>query len=151
MTDAFAVSRILCPTDFSPASEAAVRAAATLAARFDAHVDLLHVWAPNVTVMLDAAIVPTPEQIAAHVNQMEKLLADAAKLVGLPAGRVDRHLVQGSVAWRDITEFATEKKCDLIVMSTHGRTGLSHLLLGSVTERVVRAAKVPVLTIPPPV
>jgi universal stress protein A len=150
MTDSFSVTRILCPTDFSPASDAALRAAEGIASRYGARLDLLHVWAPNVTVVMDAAIMPTPEQVATYVTQLEKTLAEAAKRLSLPADRVGRHLVQGTVAWRDITDFAAKEKFDLIVMSTHGRTGLSHLLLGSVTERVVRAAKMPVLTIPPP-
>ena len=50
----------------------------------------------------------------------------------------------------EITKLADEAKCDLIIMGTHGRTGLAHLLVGSVAERVVRTSKVPVLTVPMP-
>jgi nucleotide-binding universal stress UspA family protein len=147
MSAPFAVTRILCPTDFSPASEHAVRVAETIAARFDAKIDLLHVWAPPVSVALDAAVLPSADQIIQLTTALENALADAAKKVALPAGRVDRHLVQG-VAWREIGAFAEEKKCDLVVMSTHGRSGIAHFVMGSVTERVARTSKVPVLVVP---
>lgn len=145
----FDVTRVLCPTDFSPASDVALRAAERVAERFGARVELLHVWSPPVTVALDAALLPTPDQIVQYTAGLEKALADAAKTLALPAGHVDRHLVQG-VAWRETVDFAVRKKCDLIVMSTHGRSGLSHFVMGSVTERVVRASTVPVLVVPIP-
>lgn len=150
MTAPFAVTRILCPTDFSPATDAAIRAAEVVAARFGARLELLHVWTPNVTMVLDGALMPTPEETVKYVDAMERALADEAKKIALPADRVDRHLVQGTVAWRDVTDFATQKGFDLIVMSSHGRTGLAHMVMGSVTERVVRTSKVPVLVVPLP-
>ncbi len=148
-TATFNVTRILCPTDFSPAADAAIDAAVAIAERFGARVELLHVWAPPVTAALDAAIIPTPEQIVAYTGALEESLAKAAARLPLPKDRVDRHLVQG-IAWRDTIEFAEKKGFDLVVMSTHGRTGVAHFVMGSVTERVVRSAKVPVLVVPAP-
>lgn len=149
MAAPFDVTRILCPTDFSPASEVALGAAERIADRFGARIELLHVWSPPVTVALDAALLPTPDQIVQYTAGLEKALADAAKAIALPAERVDRHLVQG-IPWRETIDFAVQKKCDLVVMSTHGRSGISHFVMGSVTERVVRASTVPVLVVPIP-
>ncbi len=147
MTASFDVKRILCPTDFSPASEGAIRAAETVAERFGARLELLHVWSPPVMVALDAAVLPSPAEIVQLTAGLEQALAGASKKLSLPADRVDRHLVQG-VAWREVTEFASAKGFDLIVMSSHGRSGIAHFVMGSVTERVVRTSKVPVLVVP---
>jgi universal stress protein A len=145
----FTVTQILCPLDFSAASDASIRAAEGIALSFGARLHLLHVWAPQVLVALDAAVMPTPEQIVQYTAEMERGLATRAAQVALPKDRVETHLVQG-VAWSEIGAQASAKHCDLIVMSTHGRSGLAHLLMGSVTERVVRSAPVPVLVVPAP-
>jgi nucleotide-binding universal stress UspA family protein len=145
----FVVSRILCPVDFSPASDASLRVAEGIAQSFGARIELLHVWAPPVAVALDAAFLPTAEQIAKYTEEMERALAARSATLTLPRERVDTHLIQG-VAWSEIDEQARSLRCDLVVMSTHGRSGLSHLIMGSVAERVVRIARVPVLVVPAP-
>lgn len=147
MTKPFSVQRIVCPIDFSPASEPALHVAEAIARSFGARIDLLHVWAPPIAMALDVAMLPSPEDIVRYTAAMETGLAAAAKKLTLPADRLDRHLIQG-IAWRDIIEFAKEKSADLIVMSTHGRTGLAHLMMGSIAERVVRSSSVPVLVVP---
>jgi nucleotide-binding universal stress UspA family protein len=141
------VTRVLCPTDFSPASDAALAAAEAVARSFGARIELVHVWAPPISVALDAALVPTPEQIVKYTEAMERALAQRAAGIAVERERVDTHLIQGT-AWREIVDFATRRGCDLVVMSSHGHTGLTHLLMGSTTERVVRHAQVPVLVVP---
>ncbi len=145
----FAITRIVCPTDFSDASDVALGAADALAASVGAKVDLLHVWAPPISMAFDAAFVPTPEQIVKYTTDMQQLLHERAARFTLPKGRVDTSLVQG-VAWSDLIAHAQKTAADLIVMSTHGRTGLAHFVMGSVTERVVRASPIPVLVVPAP-
>ena len=94
-----------------------------------------------------AIVVPLP---------LEDLERDARRALALllpeaAAAHVDvTRLVDMGVPYQKIVETATAEEVDLIVMATHGRTGLSHLLLGSVAERVVRLAPCPVLTIRPP-
>jgi nucleotide-binding universal stress UspA family protein len=142
------IQRILVPTDFSEASQAAVRYALDLARMLGARVTLLHAYAwPVYPASPDgAAFIPSPSALAELVRAAE---ADMRELVGrlAEAGVVlDSRTVAGP-APDAILKMARDEAFDLIVMGTHGRTGLRHLLLGSVAERVVRAAGAPVLTI----
>ncbi len=142
------IRTILAPTDFSKHAEGAVRYACGLAERFDARLQLLHVLNDIVPVGPDpmfAAVLP-PE----YYQESEKASHEALKTLidpswGRPAS------VETSVQWgvpdSIIVEHARRQAVDLIVIATHGRTGLSHVLLGSVAERIVREAPCPVLTI----
>jgi nucleotide-binding universal stress UspA family protein len=137
--------QILVPTDFSPSAAAALECAAELASRFDARIQLLHVL-PTV-----AQFVPFPEVAPLPTGWLESLSLQAHAQLGREARRVDRakvttELREGSIV-DAILEGAAASKSDLIVMGTHGRRGLSHALLGSVAERVVRLSPVPVLTV----
>ena len=142
------ITRIMVPTDFSAASDAALRYARALAVQMGASIDLAHVFEDpftsgafvgDGTVMMPLDLRQTLEQWA-----REQLASRHAGHVNTLPGS-SSVLVMGSPA-RRIVEHAGETGADLIVMGTHGRTGLSHLLLGSVAERVVRTAKCPVLT-----
>lgn len=139
--------RILVPVDFSPSSESTARFAREWAARFDAEICLLHVIEPISTVGAFGT-----EPIAAMlpiVDFHEQARAALAKFTQahFPAPlRVSVHLRDGS-PWDRIAVAAGELDADLIIISTHGRTGLSHALLGSNAERVVRHAPCPVLTL----
>jgi universal stress protein A len=141
----FQVSRILCPTDFSPGASAALEVAASMSERYEASIEVLHVWSPPVVVAFDAALVPSAADIAAYTESLQRKLDETLAAVPRPHRFVHKHLVQG-VGAEEILSFAKRESCDLIVMGTHGRTGLSHLLLGSVAERVIRASPVPVVT-----
>jgi nucleotide-binding universal stress UspA family protein len=112
------IRRILVPTDFSQASDAALAQARELAGALGASIRLVH-------VLDDAAV--------AGALAADGLGHDAALLTGPVAGT--------------IVEYAQSHAADLIVMGTHGRSGVAHLLLGSVAERVVRTAPCPVLTV----
>jgi len=144
----FEVRTLIFPTDFSSSSSTAAKVARGVAARFGARVEVVHAWMPAASVLLDAAYIPTPEDVVTFTERLEKQLASATAELGLPADRVARHLLQGE-PWRVVTAFASERGADLIVMGTHGRSGLPHLVMGSVAERVVRSSTVPVLVVPP--
>jgi nucleotide-binding universal stress UspA family protein len=143
------IQRILVPVDFSQPSKKALEYAGAMATRFDAKLDVLHVWRPT-EYTGDAMVVLTrsePELTLATFlrNHADKELS--AFLEGVPHSA--RLLESGEPA-QVIARVAGEGGYDLIIMGTHGRTGLPHLMLGSVAEKVVRLAPCPVLTYRPP-
>jgi len=143
------IRHILAPTDFSDYSKKALSDAFELAQIFGAKLSLLHVLEPS--PYLGEFTLPTMgEELLGDLERqasaaLAQLLPDAqeAKV------EVTRAVAIGSPS-QTIVETAEAEHVDLIVMATHGRTGLSHLLIGSVAERVVRTAPCPVLTIRPP-
>jgi nucleotide-binding universal stress UspA family protein len=141
--------RILCPTDFSPTAEAAMRHAASVARAYGAELVLLHVL-PQVHYPLRglgmAAAFPQLQQ-ELHTRAKERLQAAAATIAD--AGKVRTEMRDGD-AYEGVLAAARELGADLIVMGTHGHTGLKHALIGSTAERVVRLAECPVLTVRTP-
>jgi nucleotide-binding universal stress UspA family protein len=140
--------RILVPTDFSKFSQVALAYAAALAEKFGAELYLLHV-VQDLTVFLPEAVetapavaLPVDQFLAAARTAMERSARDSS-LKDLPVHQE----VRVGTPFYEIVRFAREGKMDLIVMGTHGHTGLVHVLLGSVTEKVVRKAPCPVLTV----
>ena len=147
MTDT--ITTILVPVDFSPHADRALRYATTLAQRLGAKLALLHVvedpfvsgaWSaevslPNVPELLETLIKGAESRLATLKASAAALglAAETAVTTGRPAPAIVAHAKQCGV--------------DLIVMGTHGRTGLSHVVMGSVAERVVRTAPCPVLTL----
>ena len=123
---------ILIPTDFSGAAEHAVQHALTLAAREQAQILLLHV--------LPGLAVPGTED--RRQATAEQWLHDRARHAAIP---VDTLVVWGDKPAVEICRVAQERQCDLIAMSTHGRTGRTLDLLGSVADAVVRRAPCAVL------
>jgi universal stress protein A len=138
------VKRILAPTDFSAYSNDALDYAATLAKQFGAEIVLVHVIESMYYSVTDTFTVVD------HLWALEKtagaLLDNARAQLAEKNVAVKSRLASGSAA-DEILKAAAEEKADLIVMGTRGRTGVSHLLLGSVAERVVRQANCPVLTV----
>ncbi len=144
------LKRILLPTDFSDSSGQAVRYACEFAARFDAELHLLHVLQDIVASVPEPGLAfPLPG------DYMQELQASAEKALDkvLDADwEKDRKVVKTTrqgPPFLEIIRYARENDIDLIVMGTHGRSGLAHVLLGSVTEKVVRKAACPVLTVRP--
>ena len=143
-------TRILVPTDFSDPADAAFDFAAALAQKLGASLDLLHVvedpyfttgvfsaerWVPTPAGMREELLTNAQEQLRARVNRLEQIgVQRTMKVYTGPAAKA-------------ITEYAAAHEIDLIVLGTHGRGGMAHLLLGSVAERVVRTAPCPVLTV----
>jgi universal stress protein A len=135
------ITRILVPTDFSCPSERALDYAHNLADRFDASLHLLHV----VNRPLLA------EGLAAEAFMSEKFESDMvrgteARLRKLAPDAASTDVVFGYAA-KAIVDWASQLGADLIVMGSHGRAGMAHLMLGSVAEAVVRTARCPVLTV----
>jgi nucleotide-binding universal stress UspA family protein len=126
---AMKMKEILIPTDFSGASDVAAQVAAAMAREAGARLHVVHVVPPATDPSLGA-------------KQLERF----ARLLGQGVA-METALLSGRAA-REITSYAREKGIDVIVMSTHGRTGFTRALLGSVTEAVVRLAPCVVLTVP---
>jgi universal stress protein A len=141
--------RILSPVDFHENSLVALECAAQFARQYDATIYLLHVI-PTDELHLHREVYRPAEGGGADVRWAEKVATE--KLHELARERLSggvRHEILTRVgdAAKSILETADEVGAELIVMATHGRTGLSHFFLGSVAERVVREASCPVLTV----
>lgn len=139
-------TKIVCPVDFSPCSQEALRVAAELARDWSASLILAHVWEPPRWSSSEVPVAPEVIQnmIDAEEAELESWKATAQQL---GAREVGTRFLTG-VAWDAIiTLLKEEPAIDLVVMGTHGRTGLEHVLLGSVAEKVVRHAPCPVLVV----
>lgn len=136
---------ILHPTDFSECSERAFELACSLAHAYGARLLLQHVTQPPGAVKYGAVVFPFewPGERKALHDRLDALQSRASGIV------VEQNLRTGDAA-AQIIDLASQEKCDLIVMGTHGRSGLGHLILGSVAEQVVRKAPCAVLTVKPP-
>jgi nucleotide-binding universal stress UspA family protein len=145
---ALAPKRILVPCDFSRCSGTALDYAVMLTQPFHATLTLLHVVEPVQTGFLVEAFVPRQFQGQARERALRELTTWASQLPDTV--RVGRPLVKAGRSWEIIVAVAQKTHADLIVMGTHGRSGLSHAVLGSVAERVIRHAPCPVLTVPAP-
>lgn len=140
--------KILCvPTDFSEASRPALETACELAAHFDAELCLLFVQEITPMASVDMPVPPTVLEALSGRGE-EQLRAWKAQAEKRGAQRVQTTLVIG-VPFDQIVQHANQRHADLIVMGTHGRTALRHVLIGSVAEKVVRHSACPVLTVRP--
>lgn len=142
------LQRILIPTDFSKFSQNALTYAMAFAEKFGAKLYLLHV-VQDLAVFIPDAVAVTPP-IAPPVEQFTAAARAALERV-VKEQQLEHFPVQAEVRegtpFYEIIQFAKEQDIDLIVMGTHGHGGLVHVLLGSVTEKVVRKAPCPVLTV----
>jgi nucleotide-binding universal stress UspA family protein len=141
------IKRILVPVDFSAASRAALWRATELATALGATVDLLHVVdVPKPQHMAAEFYVPVPLEYLKDVkSQTEDHLRDWLATANVPSS-VPREIAEGK-PYVEIVKYARDRGIDLIVMGTHGRGGMSHLLLGSVADKVVRTVPCPVMTV----
>ena len=139
------LKRILVPLDFSPPSGRALRFAREWAERFQAHVHLLHVIEPTVAVA-EGGTVPIGITQRDLVGRARTALQELAQQE-FPATLSVSIEVRKGAPYDQIVAAAREQKADIIIVATHGRTGLKHTLLGSTAERVVRHASCPVLTL----
>jgi len=142
---------ILSPTDFSEHSYKAIKVASELALHFSARLVVLHVV--SLTPLITGEMEPTNFDVRSYQQELEKdarqQLQDVIKkLVSKDVKNFVPMIISGSYS-DEILRVAREEKSDLIVIGTRGRTGVAHLVLGSVAERVVQLAPCPVLTIGP--
>jgi nucleotide-binding universal stress UspA family protein len=143
----FTLKTILYPTDFSKPSEVAFQFACSMARDHGAQVIIMHV-APPMIVAGEVMVPLPPEDYKAQIwESFRKLQATDPRAREL---RVETRLAEGDPAY-EIVVAAKETGADLIVMGTHGRTGLSRLILGSVAEHVLRKSPCPVLTVKAPI
>ena len=145
------LSRILLPTDFSVYSGEATKYACAFAEKFDAELHLLHVLEtrPSSTPEFAGGLaLPTSvkENREACEHALLKVLDSAWGQSR--RGKIVRFIADGT-PFVEIVRYARELSIDLVVLGTHGRSGLAHVLMGSVAERVVRKSPCPVLTVRP--
>jgi nucleotide-binding universal stress UspA family protein len=143
----FPVQRILVPIDLSEPSKNALKYALALARPFGAKLILLYVVEPVAThdFAYHPLMLEMTKIIAAAEVRLEKLCQEEV----IDPSRIEKTLVRSGVAHGEITDAAKSLRADLIVIATHGYTGLKHVLLGSTAERVVRHAQCPVLVVRP--
>lgn len=146
------ISRILCPVDFSDVSRRALDYAVGMARWYGATLSVLHVArvsVPSTAFGAGAAVIMEPAVLS--LVEHEKLRADLLAFANAkPAGevRIEVEVVEGQ-AWREIRDRGAALDASLLVVGTHGRSGFERLMLGSVTEKLLRVAPCPVLTVPP--
>jgi len=138
------IHTILHPTDFSGFSLEAFRLACSLARDHGARLIAMHVVVPPVATFVEGVLVPQPESDTSQLwPQLQQLQDEAPDVV------MELRILEGEPA-AEILGVVFDTNCDLVVMGTHGRTGLGRLLMGSVAEQVVRKALCPVLTVKSP-
>lgn len=143
------IQRILVPTDFSPLADTAVEVAAEYARRFNAHLTVVHVMPPFFSgTEADIFAVSSAYYGRELIGIMEGNLEKVAAPLREQGISVDINLPHGVPAI-EVVKLARQLDTDLIVVSTHGRTGLGHAFLGSTAERIVQKASCPVLTVRP--
>lgn len=139
--------RIVVAVDFSPASEEAWAHARRLAVHADAELILTHVVAEAPPLgggpPMRARIAEVQASLRRWADDKLAKWAEAARA----EGRRVRLAVRVGIPYQEIVDLATDERADLVVIGTHGRTGIRHAVLGSVAERVVRLAPCPVLSV----
>ena len=141
---------IVVPTDFSDHSLRALAYAIGLAEKYEASVNMIYVHEPSLQVS-DMAWVGVDERSLKeeHVKQAHRNIERIAK-EQIPPGLSAHTEVRSGNAVEEIIRYADEVNADMIVIATHGRSGLSHILMGSTAEQVIRKAPCPVLTLKHP-
>lgn len=140
--------KVLCPVDFSKFTEEVITYAADIAKQYGAELHVLHVI-PNLTYFTPYESFLTPENlVAVEKNIQDEVERDFGKILKHVDMEIKK-VVKTGVAFVEIIDYAKSEGIDLIVMGTHGRSGIEHILIGNVAEKVVRKSPCPVLTIRP--
>ncbi|NUO49203.1 MAG: universal stress protein [Polyangiaceae bacterium] len=140
-----AFRKILVPTDFGPPARQALDLACEIADKFDSTVTILHVYTPPVVPYMEPFPFPLDDFMTAAQVVLDREVARARTMHKRVSGELG-----GGAAWREIVDRVVDEGHDLVVMGTHGRRGVSRVLVGSVADRVVRTCPVPVLTVSGP-
>lgn len=146
------IKNILVPVDYSSCSRAALKLAVELAQKLQASLDVVHVWdRPSYVtnaVMTSSEPISGKSLIRLIEENAQRDLEEFLKSTELPAATtIAGRLLPGDPASALLHELK-QKQFDLVVVGTHGRTGLAHALMGSVAEKLARLSPVPVLTVP---
>lgn len=139
---------ILFPTDFSEASKIALPFAADLSDKYDADLHIFHAFSENILnpYFLSEEVDEAARYFERVEEEFDNLVEELVEDIDLKEDDYTEVLANGE-PFVEMINYIREKDVDLVVMSTHGRTGISHMLLGSTTEKVVRKATCPVLSI----
>lgn len=135
--------QVLVPTDGSTASEEAIERAIDLAKQYDATLHALYVVDSGTYASLEAGTDIVVDELRAEGTEAVEAIAERAEDAGVPA----EPTVETGVVHRSIVDYVDTEGIDLVVMGTHGRTGVGRVLLGSVAEKVIRTASAPVMTV----
>ncbi len=140
----FQIKRILVPVDFSEHSQKALHYALTFATQFGAEVTLVHI--------VEQMVYPgdwmyPPLAVSDFATEKREQVIAKLRALDEGSGVKTHHVVRLGRAWQEVIEIAREMKSDLIILATHGYTGLKHVLLGSVAEKILRHAPCPVLSV----
>jgi nucleotide-binding universal stress UspA family protein len=145
-----AIKEIMAPTDFSEPSEIALRYAKALAENFHARLHLVHVLDENALIYPWTSPDGTPIALGAARTELEQVTADRLGKL-LTAEEREKFSAQVEILvgspFLEIIHYAKAQSIDLIILGTHGRGPIAHMLMGSVAEKVVRKAPCPVLTV----
>ncbi len=145
------LKKILVPTDFSEFSKPPLKYGCAIAARFDSELHLLHV-VPDAAMLVPEAGMVSGEAMLAQTDALEESAMKQLQQMpddGWDNGKPITRATRTGATFYEVIQYAKENDIDLIVIGTHGRSGLMHVLLGSVAEKIVRKAPCPVLTVRP--
>ena len=144
------VKNVLFSTDFSPTSEAALPYAVAIARKFGSTLHIVHILSEANLLMMSGGVDYVSMGTIyedAHAEAKERIETIAERIEGVPHHSYVRH----GLIWKNLAAIISDKEIDLVVVGTHGRTGLGKLVLGSVAEDILRHAPCPVLTVGPKV
>ncbi len=141
-------TKILCPIDFSPGSQQALRAAVQIANETDADLVIAHVWYVPVTAF-GSELTVSPMLIQPMMDDAQRELDAAVREASARSTKRVVGTMPVGVPWAEIASLLEREAFDLCVIGTHGRTGMARVVLGSVAEKVVRHAPCPVLAVRP--
>jgi nucleotide-binding universal stress UspA family protein len=146
------IKRILCPVDLSEISRHAFDRALAVARSYNGAITVMHVLQLPAHLPALAYAPAGPGPLAFEIPDRPHISSELSRFLGLDQASdvpVHEEIVEGGAVHKDILSQATRMSADLIVMGTHGRSGVDHLFLGSVAEKTLRTSPVPVLTVPP--
>jgi nucleotide-binding universal stress UspA family protein len=142
------IRRVVCPVDFSPISKGALDHASAIARWYEAELTVLHVTPFMPTIFGFPAAVDAAGVAAADADAVVPELTAFAAEAAATVSKCQMVVRSGSPP-AEILRYATEEEADLVVLGTHGRTGFERFMVGSVTEKILRKAPCPVLSVPP--
>lgn len=147
----FKIKNILLPTDFSKTSLTASEYAVNLANQYDANLHILHVLEKTPPILAIRSLDLSREKIIESIDaDAQSRLNECIKKIKKNGDLEIISAIRKGIDYEEIIKYSKEKKIDVIVIATHGRTGILHTLLGSVAEKVIRYSKIPVLVTTPP-
>jgi len=142
------IKQILVPTDFSENAQHALDYAVALAKACSAKLHLLHTPVVPTYLLMDLSYSPGPEAVTRILNEAQDALDEQVKSVAA-AGVEHLAAIREGTVHEVVRDYAREHNVDLVVVGTHGRTGVSKLMYGSVTERILKTVHTPIIVIPP--